>query len=94
MTTPRTIENGPVRPEDVLPEEASRTEINGVDVRKGTVAAFLRNAMQWSDPATSEPDRETIGHAIAGAMPALRALGIFDVFTVRDDRLRSMMEHC
>lgn len=32
----------PLRPEDALPDQIDRAEINGVTVRKGTVAAFLR----------------------------------------------------
>lgn len=36
----------PARPEDVLPDDANQAEISGLTVRKGTVAAFLQNAIR------------------------------------------------
>ena len=83
-----------MRPEDALPDQANIAEINGVSVRKGTIAAFLQNAMRWSDPATPEAEREALGAEIAKSVPALRALNIFTVFDVRDARLRDFMESC
>lgn len=80
-----------MRPEDVLPDETDRAEINGISVRKGTVAAFLQNAMRWSDAATADADRQELGREITDSIPALRALGVFAVFEVRDERLRALM---
>lgn len=91
QANPNTV---PLRPEDVLPDQVDRAEINGVTVRKGTVAAFLQNAMRWSDPATLEADRDALAHEIAGSVPALRALGVFDVLEARDERLRALMAAC
>lgn len=82
----------PYRPEDVLPDDVDRAEINGVVVRKGTVAAFLQNAMRWSDPSTPDADREALAHEIAASAPALHALGVFAVFEIRDDRLRAVLD--
>jgi hypothetical protein len=82
----------PLRPEDALPDQIDHAEIGGVTVRKGTVAAFLQNAIQWSDPETPDADRDAFAHEIAGAVPALRALSVFTVFTVRDERLRALMD--
>lgn len=94
MTTHETPLTAPQRPEDVLPDRDDHAEIDGVTVRKGTVAAFLRNAIRWSDPATAAADRAALAGEIAGSMPALRALGVFDVFEVRDERLRTLMADC
>jgi hypothetical protein len=82
------------RPQDVLPDHVEHADINGVTVRKGTIAAFLQNAMRWSDPATADADRPALEREIAAAMPALQAVGVFTVFEVRDERLRDFMTGC
>ena len=84
----------PLRPEDALPDEVDRAEINGVSVRKGTVAAFLQNAIRWSDPHTLDIEREALGHEIAESVSALRALGVFVVFEARDEHLRAFLASC
>lgn len=87
----RDTAGGAVRPEDVLPDHSDRAEFQGLTVRKGTVAAFLQNAIRWSDPATSREARNAIEEQIAASAPALRALGVFDVFELKDGRLRALM---
>jgi hypothetical protein len=83
-----------LRPEDMLPDDVDRTEIGGVVVRKGTVGAFLQNAMRWSDPGTTDVKREALTREIVVSVPALRALGVFDVFDVRDEGLRKLISRC
>lgn len=41
------------RPGDVFPDDVDRAEFAGVTIRKGTIAAFLQNALRRSDPATT-----------------------------------------
>ena len=74
MITQPNKDSAPLRPEDVLPDGIDRAEIDGVTVRKGTVAAFLQNAMRWNDPATPDGERDALAREIAGSVPALRAL--------------------
>lgn len=76
-----------MRAEDLLPDHLDHTRIDGVLVRKGSVGAFLANARVWSDgdaDARAQAERH-----IAEALPALRALGLFEVFEIRDARLRA-----
>lgn len=94
MHTHPKLTAAPLRPEDVLPEHVDRAEINGLSVRKGTVAAFLQNAIRWSDPHTPDTEREALGHEIAGSVPALRALGVFAVLEARDEHLRAFLASC
>lgn len=82
----------PARPQDVLPDDVDRTEIDGIVMRKGTVAAFVKNAIRWSDPDTGDEERAALAGAIVEAVPALRALGVLTVFDVRDTRLRALVE--
>ena len=81
-------------PEEALPDQIDRAEINGVSIRKGTVAAFLQNAMRWSDAATTDADRTELSREIVESVPALRALGVFAVFEARDECLRALMASC
>ncbi|WP_237669032.1 hypothetical protein [Rhodococcus sp. BS-15] len=38
-----------IRPEDVLPDGAERASFDGLEIRKGTVAAFVANARALDD---------------------------------------------
>lgn len=80
-----------MRAEQILPDHVDQTEIDGVIVRKGTVGAFLRNAKAWTAPHTPEPQRREAERDIVEAVPALRALGLFDAMMLRDDRLRQLV---
>ncbi|MGN7919519.1 MULTISPECIES: hypothetical protein [Lysobacter] len=76
-----------MRAEDLLPDHLDHTRIDGVLVRKGSVGAFLANARVWSDgdaDARAQAERH-----IAEALPALRALGLFEVLEIRDPGLRA-----
>ena len=81
-----------MRAEQFLPDHVNQIEIDGTTVRKGTVAAFLFNARVWNDPQASEAARTAAMADIAAALPALRAIGLFDVLAIRDDALREWVE--
>jgi hypothetical protein len=81
-----------MRAEDILPDAVNQGEFNGVIVRKGTVAAFLANARVWSDPATDRAQRQAVERDLIDALPALRALGLFDVLSIQDAALRRLVE--
>ena len=81
-----------MKAEDLLPDHLNQADINGVVVRKGTVGAFLANARIWTDRLSSAQGRADAERDIVDALPALRALGIFEVLEIRDAALRSMVE--
>ncbi|WP_123388397.1 hypothetical protein [Paraburkholderia sp.] len=81
-----------MKAEDLLPDHVNQADINGVVVRKGTVGAFLANARIWTDRSSSAQGREDAERDIVDALPALRALGIFEVLEIRDAALRLMVE--
>ncbi|SDA86589.1 MULTISPECIES: hypothetical protein [unclassified Janthinobacterium] len=80
-----------MRAEDVLPDQQNQGQFNGVTVRKGTVGAFLANARQWLDEASSDAERRSAERDIVDALPALHALGLFDILQVRDAKLRALV---
>ncbi|MCX5576755.1 hypothetical protein [Kaistia terrae] len=77
-----------MRAEDILPDDVDTGEFASTVIRKGTVAAFLANAATFSDPGAASAARAIAEHHILEAVPALRALGLFDVMEVRDPNLR------
>lgn len=81
-----------MRAEDLLPDDANQRDFNGVAVRKGTVGAFLANAKMLTDPAASAAARAAAERDIIASLPALRALGLFDVLEIRDARLRALVD--
>ncbi|AMS17121.1 hypothetical protein A3218_23525 [Pseudomonas chlororaphis] len=81
-----------MRAEDLLPDQLNHGNFNGTRVRKGTVGAFLINARLWSDPGTSAQQRRIAEEDLRAALPALRALGLFELMQVRDPALRALCE--
>lgn len=81
-----------MRAEDLLPDDTNQTERDGVAIRKGTVGAFLVNAKVWCDPAAEPLQRVAAERDILAAMPALRALGLFEVLAIRDAALQRLVE--
>lgn len=61
-------------------------------MRKGSVGAFLANARVLEDPSASAEARAIAERDIIDALPGLRALGLFDVLMIRNERLRAFVE--
>jgi hypothetical protein len=81
-----------MRAQDILADHADEVQINGTTIRKGSVGAFLANAVALRDPAVTGAAREAVLDDVAAALPALRALGLFDVLEIRDPQLRAFVE--
>ncbi|MBW3510725.1 MULTISPECIES: hypothetical protein [Janthinobacterium] len=80
-----------MRAEDVLPDQQNQGQFNGVTVRKGTVGAFLANAKVWLDESSGIDEKAVAERDIVDALPALHALGLFDIVQVRDAALRELV---
>lgn len=81
-----------MRAEALLPDDLNQGEFNGTTVRKGTVGAFLINARVLADAGASDEQRQRAEQDIIEALPALRALGLFEILQVRDKHLRGLCE--
>ncbi|AZE06160.1 hypothetical protein [Pseudomonas chlororaphis] len=81
-----------MRAEDLLPDQLNHGDFNGTRVRKGTVGAFLINARLWADPGTSAQQRRIAEEDLLAALPALQALGLFELMQLRDPALRALCE--
>jgi len=80
-----------MRADQILPDDVNHGRFQGVTIRKGTVAAFLANARAWTDAGASADVRAQASREIARDLPALKALGLFDVLEIRDERLRAFV---
>lgn len=81
-----------MRAEDILPDHVNQADIGGTTIRKGTVAAFLANARVWTNSETSASARAEAETDMLEALPALRAVGLFDVLDIRDTALRNWVD--
>ena len=81
-----------MRADQILPDDVSHGQFNGVTIRKGTVAAFLANARTWVRADGDADERAQAQAQIAEDLPALRALGLFEVLEIRDERLRTLVD--
>ena len=80
-----------MRADQILPDGVDHGQFGGVTIRKGTVAAFLANARTWTNADAGADERARAQARIAEDLPALRALGLFEVLEIRDDRLRALV---
>ncbi|MGJ7504092.1 hypothetical protein ACSFBF_27305 [Variovorax sp. ZT5P49] len=77
-----------MKAQDVLPDGADFTVVNGRTLRKGSVGAFLANVRILEDAGTSAANRQAAEQDLVSLIPALDALGLFDVFELRSPSLR------
>lgn len=61
------------------------------EVSKSPLEAFVACAHQMLDPATPESVRRAMEPRLLAQLPALRALGVFELFELRDPALRAWL---
>jgi hypothetical protein len=80
-----------VSPAHLLPDGVDATDVDGIRVRKGSVGAFVANVRNLEAlERDSAAYRDTVA-ALEGLVPALRAVGVFDVFEPREPWLRDLV---
>lgn len=76
-----------VSPVDVLSDSQNETQLKGVNVRKGTIAATMLNAKAFdeiqkiSDPAERKMALEALRTEQSALIEGLDAVGLFEFFT-------------
>ena len=81
-----------MRAAEMLPDDTNQLILNGIPVRKGSVGAFLANARVLLDPASEAAARSEAEKDLIELVPALRALGLFEVMQIKDERLRALVD--
>ena len=81
-----------MRADDMLKDEEHNRDFGGVNVRKGTIAAFIANVRVMTDPDAASDEISTARADIVSAVPALRAVGLLEVMSIKDERVRALVE--
>lgn len=71
-------------PQDVLADGDQSAAFRGEYVRKGTIAAFIINAKVLDSTLEGSPEYEAAATQLRALKPALDAVGLFDVVTIRN----------
>lgn len=71
----------------------SMTAVRAPDAATVTapLEAFVACAHQMLDPGTPEPVRRAIEPRLLALLPSVRALGVFELFELRDPALRTWL---
>ena len=81
-----------MRPQDILPDHHNEVQMIGLTVRKGGVGAFRASVRDWQDPASDSTRRATAEADLRALLPALHALGLFQILAARDPALQRLID--
>jgi cyclohexanecarboxylate-CoA ligase len=89
--TTRFAASAAIRPEDMLEDGQDVRIISGVPVRKGTLGAFIGNARRLAAYPAGSAEYGEIVDQLRLLAPAVRALGLLDVFEPRGEVVRKIL---
>ena len=81
-----------VRPEDILPDDVSAVEINGIITRKGTVAAALANAKILASNDKTDNEKKKAKEMIRELAPMLVALELHQHVTWKNPEIQKIID--
>ncbi|SFE78470.1 hypothetical protein SAMN05518672_11076 [Chitinophaga sp. CF118] len=79
-----------MKPQDILSDNINAATINGTEVRKGSVAAFMANLTIIEQPADYDTYQTAVQDLIE-LIPILEALGVFTHFRLRSQKATSLI---
>ncbi|STX28068.1 Uncharacterised protein [Legionella beliardensis] len=83
-----------IRPEEILPDDKNFANINGINVRKGTVASALANADILDSNSATEAEKAEALKMIKTLAPALIALGLTKHLTWKNSAIQQVINDC
>jgi hypothetical protein len=86
------LETRGVKPEDVLADAEDFVTLNGVTVRKGSIAAFLKNIDLLEDSDSSELQKAAALDALRALAPAMIASGLTKHATFRNKSVHDILD--
>jgi len=81
-----------MKPSDILPDDVNSVERQGRIFRKGSVAAFVANVKLLESEMTPPDERQAATRDLLELAPALRDLGIFEVFSIRSPKIQKLVD--
>lgn len=83
---------GAVTPQDLLPDGQDSAVVNGKLVRKGSVAAFLRNIELFESPQASTQQKAAAMKALEELAPAIVAVGLPQHLSFKNPKIQELVE--
>lgn len=80
-----------ISPNDVLADTEDFVELNGLTIRKGSVAAFLKNIDLFEDPTSTEEQKSIAFSMIKKLAPAVIALGLHRHVTFKNKIIEDIL---
>jgi len=81
-----------VTPQDILPDNLDSKDINGVNVRKGSIAAVLANIDILESSTTSSSEKQLALNTIKELAPAMVALGLAHKVTWKNSQVEAIIQ--
>lgn len=80
-----------MKPNELIPDGVDGRKFKGRYVRKGTIGAFIQNALILADKRTDETTRQHCREDLRRLIADLEALQVFEVFELRDPELKKLV---
>lgn len=80
-----------VKPDDILADGENYTELNGLKVRKGSIAAFLKNIDLFEAPHGSQAQKDAALGAMKDLAPAIVAAGLHKHATFKNKVIEEIL---
>ncbi len=80
-----------MKAQDMLPDGQDFVVKDGVALRKGSVAAFIANALVLTQPDAPAGHRQAAERDLLDLVPVLDRVGLFEVFELRSHALRELI---
>lgn len=80
------------KPEDVMSDDASHVEKNGVVIRKGSMAAVMANIEVIEDDSASPAEKQSAKEAIKELAPTLIGVGMTEYVTWKNPEVQAIFD--
>lgn len=80
-----------IKPNDVISDEDNHVVINNMNLRKGTVAAFLRNIELFEDASLNTPQKQEVIETLKELAPAIVAVGLSKHMTFKNPAIQILV---
>lgn len=81
-----------MKPSDVLKDDENFLQQGELLLRKGSVAAFIGNIKIILNPNSALNDVKQAEKDLIELYPTLLAIGLFDVFEIKSDKIKKLVE--
>lgn len=82
-----------IKPDDILADAENFVELNGLTVRKGSIAAFLKNIELFEAPNSADNQRAAALEMIKELAPAIIAAGLHKHATFKNKIIEGILSN-